>query len=102
MMTDVVPYTFRQDAGYLHITRYQQNGGIVVLGHDFGLCMFMPEPSPHDVTWQGEIAGVDAETEYFKANQSYPISKLNKNYRLCNDKWRDQPKFLEEHDLRRS
>ncbi|PWA43088.1 metallopeptidase M24 family protein [Artemisia annua] len=78
MMTDVVPYTFRQDADYLYITGCQQPGGIAVLGHDFGLCMFMPETSPHDVTWQGEIAGVDAATEYFKANQSYPISKLNK------------------------
>lgn len=47
MMTDVVPYTFRQDADYLYITGCQQPGGIAVLGHDFGLCMFMPEPSPH-------------------------------------------------------
>ena len=47
MMTDVVPYTFRQDADYLYITGCQQPGGIAVLGHDFGLCMFMPETSPH-------------------------------------------------------
>ncbi|KAJ0588882.1 putative xaa-Pro aminopeptidase [Helianthus annuus] len=78
MMTDVVPYTFRQDADYLYITGCQQPGGIAVLGHDLGLCMFMPEPSPHDVTWQGQIAGVDVATEYFKANQSFPISQLPK------------------------
>lgn len=47
MMTDVVPYTFRQDADYLYITGCQQPGGIAVLGHDSGLCMFMPQPSPH-------------------------------------------------------
>ncbi|KAI7745647.1 hypothetical protein M8C21_005124 [Ambrosia artemisiifolia] len=78
MMTDVVPYTFRQDADYLYITGCQQPGGIAVLGHDIGLCMFMPEPSLHDVTWQGQIAGVDVATEYFKANQSFPISQLHK------------------------
>lgn len=46
MMTDVVPYTFRQDADYLYITGCQQPGGIAVLGHNCGLCMFMPETTP--------------------------------------------------------
>lgn len=45
MMTDVVPYNFRQDADYLYITGCQQPGGVAVLGHDCGLCMFIPEPS---------------------------------------------------------
>ncbi|KAI3715482.1 hypothetical protein L6452_22466 [Arctium lappa] len=78
MMTDVVPHNFRQDADYLYITGCQQPGGIAVLGHDFGLCMFMPEATPQDVTWQGQVAGIDAATEFFKAEQSYPISKLHK------------------------
>ncbi|KAL7599041.1 hypothetical protein Lser_V15G25762 [Lactuca serriola] len=78
MMTDVVPYTFRQDSDYLYITGCQQPGGIAVLSHDFGLCMFMPEPTPQDITWQGQIAGVDAAIEFFKADQSYPINKLHK------------------------
>lgn len=47
MMTDVVPYTFRQDADYLYITGCQQPGGVAILGHDFGLCMFMPEAKPY-------------------------------------------------------
>lgn len=47
MMTDVVPYTFRQDADYLYITGCQQPGGIAVLSHGCGLCMFMPETSAH-------------------------------------------------------
>ena len=47
MMTDVVPYTFRQDADYLYITGCQQPGGLAVIGHEFGLCMFMPEASIH-------------------------------------------------------
>ncbi|GAV57065.1 Peptidase_M24 domain-containing protein/AMP_N domain-containing protein, partial [Cephalotus follicularis] len=76
MMTDVVPYTFRQDADYLYITGCQQSGGVAVLGHDFGLCMFMPETTPHDVIWQGQTAGVDAALETFKADKAYPISKL--------------------------
>lgn len=46
MMTDVVPYTYRQDADYSYITGCQQPGGVAVLGHDCGLCMFMPEASP--------------------------------------------------------
>lgn len=46
-MTDVVPYTFRQDADYLYITGCQQPGGVAILGHDFGLCMFMPEAKPY-------------------------------------------------------
>jgi len=47
MMTDVVPYTFRQDSDYSYITGCQQPGGVAVLGHEFGLCMFMPEASVH-------------------------------------------------------
>ncbi|XP_057963024.1 intermediate cleaving peptidase 55, mitochondrial [Malania oleifera] len=78
MMTDVVPYTYRQDADYLYITGCQQPGGIAVLGHDCGLCMFMPEAEPHDVIWQGQIAGVDAALDTFKADQAYPMSKLEK------------------------
>ncbi|GAB2277350.1 aminopeptidase [Dionaea muscipula] len=77
MMTDVVPYTFRQDADYLYITGCQQPDGIAVLGHDFGLCMFMPEPSLHDVTWQGHIAGVHEALVTFKADQAFPVSKLH-------------------------
>ncbi|GLT38536.1 hypothetical protein SLA2020_127800 [Shorea laevis] len=77
MMTDVVPYTFRQDADYLYLTGCQQPGGVAVLSHEGGLCMFMPEAKRHDVTWQGQIAGVDAALETFKAEQAYPISKLD-------------------------
>lgn len=50
MMTDVVPYPYRQDADYLYITGCQQPGGIAVLGHEIGLCMFMPEPTLHVCT----------------------------------------------------
>lgn len=78
MMTDVVPYTFRQDADYLYITGCQQPGGIAILGHQCGLCMFMPEKMPHDVIWEGETAGVDAAISTFKADEAYPISALNK------------------------
>ncbi|CAK9174754.1 unnamed protein product [Ilex paraguariensis] len=77
MMTDVVPYTFRQDADYLYITGCQQPGGIAVLGHDCGLCMFMPEASSQDVIWQGQTAGVGAALDTFKADQSFPIDKLH-------------------------
>ncbi|PKI68315.1 hypothetical protein CRG98_011290 [Punica granatum] len=76
MMTDVVPYTFRQDADYSYITGCQQPGGVAVLGRDWGLCMFMPEAKPHDVLWQGQIAGVDAALESFKADKAFPMSKL--------------------------
>ncbi|KAF6138302.1 hypothetical protein GIB67_001452 [Kingdonia uniflora] len=77
MMTDVVPYTFRQDADYLYVTGCQQPGGIAVLSHEHGLCMFMPEFDRHDVTWQGQIAGVDAALETFKADNAYPLSKIH-------------------------
>ncbi|KAL4636671.1 intermediate cleaving peptidase 55, mitochondrial [Castanea sativa] len=78
MMTDVVPYTFRQDADYLYITGCQQPGGVAVLGHDCGLCMFMPEADSHDVIWQGQIAGVDAALEIFCAKKAYPMRDLHK------------------------
>ncbi|XP_052192757.1 intermediate cleaving peptidase 55, mitochondrial isoform X2 [Diospyros lotus] len=78
MMTDVVPYMFRQDADYFYITGCQQPGGVAVLGHDCGLCMFMPEASPHDVIWQGKIAGVEAALDMFKAEQSYSMNRLQK------------------------
>ncbi|XP_047155531.1 intermediate cleaving peptidase 55, mitochondrial-like isoform X2 [Vigna umbellata] len=77
MMTDVVPYTFRQDADYLYITGCQQPGGVAILGHDCGLCMFMPEAKPYDVIWQGQIAGVDAAVDTFKADKAYPMRKLH-------------------------
>lgn len=76
MMTDVVPYTFRQDADYLYITGCLQPGGLAVMSHEFGLCMFMPETKPYDVLWQGQTAGVDAALEFFKADQAYPMKKL--------------------------
>ncbi|KAK3200049.1 hypothetical protein Dsin_023464 [Dipteronia sinensis] len=47
MMTDVVPYTYQQDADYLYITGSKQPGGLAVLSLEYGLCMFMPETSPH-------------------------------------------------------
>ncbi|OMO86291.1 hypothetical protein CCACVL1_09688 [Corchorus capsularis] len=77
MMTDVVPYTFRQDADYSYLTGCQQPGGVAVLSRDCGLCMFMPEAKAQDVVWQGQIAGVDAALEIFKAEKAYPMSKLN-------------------------
>lgn len=46
MMTDIVPYTFRQEADYLYLTGCQQPGGVAVLSNDRGLCMFMPESTP--------------------------------------------------------
>ncbi|XP_065853670.1 intermediate cleaving peptidase 55, mitochondrial [Euphorbia lathyris] len=77
MMTSVVPYTYRQDADYLYLTGCQQPGGVAVLSHEFGLCMFMPEPTRHDIIWQGEVAGVDAALQTFKAEKAYPMSKLH-------------------------
>ncbi|XP_024019900.1 intermediate cleaving peptidase 55, mitochondrial, partial [Morus notabilis] len=76
MMTDVVPYTFRQDADYLYITGCQQAGGLAVLGHECGFCMFMPEANSHDVIWEGKTAGVDEALEIFKAERAYPKRKL--------------------------
>ncbi|XP_058084274.1 intermediate cleaving peptidase 55, mitochondrial isoform X2 [Magnolia sinica] len=76
MMTDVVPYTFRQDADYLYITGCQQPGGVAVLSDECGLCMFMPDPSPQEVVWQGEIAGVDAALDTFKAEKAFPIRRI--------------------------
>lgn len=46
MMTDVVPYPFRQDANYSYITGCLQPGGVAVLSVDYGFCMFMPDNSP--------------------------------------------------------
>lgn len=43
MMTDVVPYPFRQNGDYLYITGCMQPGGVAVLSEETGLCMFMPD-----------------------------------------------------------
>lgn len=43
MMTDVVPYSFRQNGDYLYITGCTQPGGVAVLSKETGLCMFMPD-----------------------------------------------------------
>lgn len=76
MMTDVVPYTFRQDSDYLYITGCQQPGGLAVLGHECGFCMFMPEANSHDIIWEGKTAGVDEALEIFKAERAHPMRKL--------------------------
>ncbi|XP_039127335.1 intermediate cleaving peptidase 55, mitochondrial [Dioscorea cayenensis subsp. rotundata] len=76
MMTDVVPYPFRQDADYLYITGCSQPGGVAVLSDEIGLCMFMPDPDPQDVLWQGSIAGMDAALDYFKADKAFSMSKM--------------------------
>ncbi|CAI9103579.1 OLC1v1002090C1 [Oldenlandia corymbosa var. corymbosa] len=78
MMTNVVPYTFRQDADYLFITGCQQPGGLAILSHDRGLSMFMPEASAHDVLWQGATAGVNEALNTFKADEAYPVSMVKK------------------------
>ncbi|KAJ6798666.1 putative Xaa-Pro aminopeptidase 3 [Iris pallida] len=78
MMTDVVPYPFRQDADYLYITGCSQPGGVAVLSKEHGLCMFMPEQDPKDVTWQGRVAGVDAALDYFKADKAFPMTQFHK------------------------
>ncbi|KAK1564902.1 hypothetical protein Q3G72_014165 [Acer saccharum] len=83
MMTDVVPYTYRQDADYLYITGCEQPGGLAVLSHECGSCMFMLETSPHwstfvqDVNWKGPVAGVEAALETFKAEKAYPMRKIH-------------------------
>ncbi|XP_020582246.1 probable Xaa-Pro aminopeptidase 3 isoform X2 [Phalaenopsis equestris] len=76
MMTDIVPYSFRQDADYLYITGCLQPGGVAVITGEHGLCLFVPDPDPHNEAWQGPVAGVDAALSYFKADESYPMSKL--------------------------
>lgn len=77
MMTDVVPYPFRQDADYLYFTGCQQPGGIAVLSDEFGLCMFMPDSDPEEEIWRGQVAGTYAALNTFKADQTFSISKLH-------------------------
>lgn len=77
MMTDVVPYPFRQDADYLYLTGCQQPGGIAVLNDEFGLCMFMPDSDPEEEIWRGQVAGTYAALNTFKADQTFSISKLH-------------------------
>ncbi|XP_057834361.2 intermediate cleaving peptidase 55, mitochondrial isoform X3 [Cryptomeria japonica] len=77
MMTDVVPYPFRQDADYLYFTGCQQPGGIAVLNHELGLCMFMPDSKPEEEIWTGQVAGTYAALNTFKADQTFSISKVN-------------------------
>nr|ATA62854.1 putative ATICP55 [Microbiota decussata] len=77
MMTEVVPYPFRQDADYLYFTGCQQPGGIAVLNHEFGLCMFMPDSKPEEEIWTGQVAGTYAALNTFKADQTFSISEVN-------------------------
>ncbi|CAN6361328.1 unnamed protein product [Urochloa humidicola] len=78
MMTDVVPYPFRQNGDYLYITGCMQPGGVAVLSEETGLCMFMPDTDKEDVVWQGQTAGVDAAVEFFKADKAFPLSQMQK------------------------
>ncbi|KMZ56580.1 putative Xaa-pro dipeptidase, partial [Zostera marina] len=77
MMTDVVPYPFRQDANYSYITGCLQPGGVAVLSVDYGFCMFMPDNSPQDIVWQGKVAGVDEASTFFKAERVFPLRKMH-------------------------
>lgn len=76
MMTDVVPYPFRQDANYSYITGCLQPGGMAVLSKEWGFCMFMPDLDPRDATWHGQVAGIEEASEIFKADQAFPLSKM--------------------------
>ncbi|KAJ4772296.1 Metallopeptidase M24 family protein [Rhynchospora pubera] len=78
MMTDVVPYPFRQDADFFYLTGCTQPGGLALFTHHSGFCMFMPDPDPHEIVWQGQIAGVDAAIDFFKADQAFPLSLMPK------------------------
>ncbi|KAF0887571.1 hypothetical protein E2562_002290 [Oryza meyeriana var. granulata] len=78
MMTDVVPYPFRQNGEYLYITGCAQPGGVAVLSEETGLCMFMPDTSKEDVVWQGQTAGVEAAENFFKADKAFPLSEMQK------------------------
>ncbi|KAH0863639.1 LOW QUALITY PROTEIN: hypothetical protein HID58_080850 [Brassica napus] len=33
----------------------------------------------HDIAWQGEVAGVDAASRVFKAEQAYPIKQITRD-----------------------
>ncbi|KAK0599346.1 hypothetical protein LWI29_004460 [Acer saccharum] len=70
MMTDVVPYTYRQDADYLYITGCEQPGGLAVLSHEWSTFV-------QDVNWKGPVAGVEAALETFKAEKAYPMRKIH-------------------------
>ncbi|XP_020193629.2 intermediate cleaving peptidase 55, mitochondrial [Aegilops tauschii subsp. strangulata] len=78
MMTDVVPYSFRQNGDYLYITGCTQPGGVAVLSKETGLCMFMPDKHKEDVVWEGQTAGVEAAVDFFKANKAFPLSEMKK------------------------
>ncbi|GJM95429.1 hypothetical protein PR202_ga12164 [Eleusine coracana subsp. coracana] len=78
MMTDVVPYPFRQSGDYLYITGCTQPGGVAVLSEESGLCMFMPDTNKEDIVWQGQTAGVEAAMDFFKADKAFPLSQLQK------------------------
>ncbi|VAI28383.1 unnamed protein product [Triticum turgidum subsp. durum] len=78
MMTDVVPYSFRQNGDYLYITGCTQPGGVAVLSKETGLCMFMPDKHKEDVVWEGQTAGVEAAVDFFKADKAFPLSEMKK------------------------
>ncbi|KAK3140012.1 hypothetical protein QOZ80_5AG0394090 [Eleusine coracana subsp. coracana] len=78
LMTDVVPYPFRQSGDYLYITGCTQPGGVAVLSEESGLCMFMPDTNKEDIVWQGQTAGVEAAMDLFKADKAFPLSQLQK------------------------
>ncbi|XP_051190054.2 intermediate cleaving peptidase 55, mitochondrial [Lolium perenne] len=78
MMTDVVPYSFRQNGDYLYITGCTQPGGVAVLSKETGLCMFMPDKHKQDVLWEGQTAGVEAAVDFFKADKAFPLSEMKK------------------------
>uniref|UniRef100_A0A804LQI6 Aminopeptidase P N-terminal domain-containing protein n=1 Tax=Zea mays TaxID=4577 RepID=A0A804LQI6_MAIZE len=78
MMTDVVPYPFRQNGDYLYITGCTQPGGVAVLSEETGFCMFMPDTNKEDLVWQGETAGVEAAVDFFKADKAFPLSQMQK------------------------
>uniref|UniRef100_A0ACD5YLX4 Uncharacterized protein n=1 Tax=Avena sativa TaxID=4498 RepID=A0ACD5YLX4_AVESA len=78
MMTDVVPYSFRQNGDYLYITGCTQPGGVAVLSKETGLYMFMPDKHKRDVVWEGQTAGVEAAVDFFKADKAFPLSEMKK------------------------
>lgn len=76
MMTDAVPFPFRQDADYAFLTGCTQPGGLAVLSPRSGLSLFLPQPPPQETLWQGPCADLDAATRFFRADRAFPLSSL--------------------------
>lgn len=76
-MTGVIPFPYRPDADFLHLTGLAQPGAVAVVEAGRGdLTLFYTDPDVHRERWDGARMGAAAAADVFGAAAAFPLSEV--------------------------